>query len=80
MQPTTDRVKRRAGSRDWRRSCGGGGVLWLLIVVLIILFAFGGVGYRRRDSLGGYYAGGIGLLGLIVMALVVLFVLGMLTP
>jgi hypothetical protein len=55
-------------------------MLWLLIVVLILLLAFGGVGYGRRDSMGGYYAGGIGLLGLILMVLLVLFVLGILTP
>lgn len=55
-------------------------MLWLLIVVLIILFAFGGVGYRRRDSLGSYYTGGIGLLGVILLVLLTLFALGLLTP
>jgi hypothetical protein len=55
-------------------------MLWLLIVVIIVLLAFSGVGYGRRASLGGYYAGGIGLLAMIMLVLLVLFVLGILSP
>jgi hypothetical protein len=73
-------LARNRAARRWHRSCEALRVLWLLIVVIIVLVAFGGVGYRRRESLGGYYAGGIGLLGLILLVMLVLLALGILTP
>jgi hypothetical protein len=53
--------------------------LWIIIILAVVLLLFGGVGYGRRDTWGGYYGGGIGILGLIVIVLLVLFLLGVIT-
>jgi hypothetical protein len=48
-----------------------------LLVVLVVLFLlFGGVGYRYRDRMGGYYGAGTGLLGLLVAIFIILALAG----
>ena len=51
-------------------------ILWVVIILVVLLLLFGGVGYGRRDTWGGYYGGGIGLLGLILIIVLVLWLLG----
>ncbi len=51
-------------------------VLWIIVAIVVLLLLFGGIGYGRRDSWGGYYGGGIGLLGVILIVLLILFLLG----
>jgi len=53
-------------------------ILWIIIIVAVLLFLFGGVGYGRRDTWGGYYGGGLGFIGVILLVLLVLWLLGVL--
>ena len=53
-------------------------ILWIIIIVAVLLFLFGGVGYGRRDTWGGYYGGGLGFIGVILLVLLILWLLGVL--
>ena len=46
-------------------------ILWIIIIVCVLLLLFGGVGYGRRDTWGGYYGGGLGFIGVILLVLLI---------